>query len=320
MSTTPPMMAQRASDQVLPAPLPLAAEPPPVSEIADPEQAPLPAGGPLLTVAEAQAALDQVHQQLAQLPTQRRDLQQQLHALIAQVRDLERRVDREPGLDAPLAEARRSFTALDHYYDHTFPAEEKALKAREQEAEAALRQAEIAVALEAYNDLALQRPALWQQLSSHLDALGATMRELLALTQQQRDLAATAGFEFPTGAHNPTRLIALALYGTLSRIVPTPPALQEVRLPMRPYVDHDKAADLVSHQTVQQAPPMVWVQLTNRQRGIAFAPIELPFTGAEVRQLEMGEAVRMAQATFHTLRRQQIANELLSLVPEPTWT
>ena len=65
---------------------------------------------------------------------------------------------------------------------------------------------------------------------------------------------------------------------------------------------------------------MVWVQLADRQRGFSFAPPELPFTGADVRQLELGQAVRIDQATFHTLRRQQTFAEFLTLVPEPTWT
>jgi hypothetical protein len=318
MSTIPPM-AQRTRPAVLPAPSQEAIQHP-VSETANPEPAPLPAAGPLLTVDEAQSALDQVRQERAQLPAKKRDLQQQLYALRGQLVDLERRVDREPGLDAPLAEARRSLATLDHYYHDDFPTEEQALKAREQAAEAALRQAEIAVALEQYNTLALQRPALWEQLSTQLDHLGATIRALLTLTQQQRDLAATAGFEFPAGQSNPNRLIATVIYGHLSRVVATPPSLQEARLPLRPYADHDKAADLVDHGTAQQAPPMVWVQLADRQRSIAYVTEDLPFTGAEIRDLEMSKAVRIDQTTWHTLRRKQQVAERLMLVPEPTWT
>jgi chromosome segregation ATPase len=56
-----------------------------------------------LTVEQAQGALDQVRQQLAHLPTQQRDLQRQLHESLARIRDLERRVNTEPGLDATLA-------------------------------------------------------------------------------------------------------------------------------------------------------------------------------------------------------------------------
>ena len=341
MSTMPPM-AQRTSPSDVPASLPPSAQPPPVSETAasepaplraalrrfqtmiggsttaDMSQAPLPAVGPLLTVAEAQAALDQVRQQLAQLPTQRRDVQQQLHALIAQVRDLERRVDREPGLDAPLAKARRSFTALDHYYDHTFPAEEKALKAREQAAASALRQAEMAVAMEAYNTLALQRPALWDQLSTHLDHLVGAMRDLLTLTQQQRDLASQAGFEFPSGPSNPHRLLAMAVYGTLNRLVATPPTLQEGRPPVRPYVDSDRAADLVDYATLQHAPPMVWIQAV-RNSNFMFA-VEIPFTGQEVHDLATGKAVRLTRDTFETLRRSSRFDEYFTLVNEPIWT
>jgi hypothetical protein len=277
-------------------------------------------GGLLPTVDEAQAILDQIRQEMAQRPAKKRDLQQQLYALRGQVLDLERRVHREPGLDTPLADARRSLATLDHYYHHDFPAEEQTLKAQEKAAEAALRQAEIAVALEQYNMLALQRPTLWQQLSTQLDALGATIRELLTLTQQQRDLASQAGFEFPAGQSNPNRLIATVLYGNLSRVVATPPGLQESRLPLRPYVDHDRAADLVDHGTAQQAPPMVWVQLADRQRSIAYVTEDLPFTGAEIRDLEMSKAVRIDQATWHSLRRQQQLAERLMLVPEPTWT
>jgi hypothetical protein len=313
-----PQMAHRTSNPV--GPSPRAAAPRPPAMVPDAMgQAQLPTG-PLLTVEEAMAALDQVRQELAQLPAKKRDLQQQLYAVRGQIVALERRVDREPGLDAPLADARRRFVTLDQYHDHSLPAEERALKAQEQAAEAALRQAEIARALEEYNRLVVQRQALWPQLTSHLDQLTVSLRAMLTLTQQQRDLASQAGFEFPAGQDNPDRLLGIALYGNLSRLLPTPPSLQDARLPLRPYADHDKGCDLVDHGTVQQAPAVVWVQLNNRQRGLAFVTEDLPFTGAEVHKLELGQPIRLDHTLWHTIRRQQQLAELLTLVPEPAWT